>query len=147
MYVSTVNSQKRICIQIKKHQKTPHTATIAIHKMEIKYKNLENKKIHLNNIKKDCKINTSFLHLIRMNTKLTLKLDKNIIEKAKEYASLRNLSLSKIVEEYFQKLTVEEEFKQKLSPKVRKLSGILKGKDLNYKSELENSLRKKYLNK
>ena len=82
-----------------------------------------------------------------MNTKLTLKLDKNTIEKAKEYASLRNLSLSKLVEVYFQKLTVEEEFKQKLSPKVRKLSGILKGKDLNYKSELENSLRKKYLNK
>ena len=82
-----------------------------------------------------------------MNTKLTLKLDKNILEKAKEYASLRNLSLSKLVEEYFQKLIAKEEFKQKLSPKVRKLSGILKGKDLNYKSELENSLRKKYLNK
>ena len=82
-----------------------------------------------------------------MNTKLTLKLDKNIIEKAKEYASLRNLSLSKLVEVYFQKLIIKEEFKQKLSPRVRKLSGILKGKDLNYKSELENSLRKKYLNK
>ena len=81
-----------------------------------------------------------------MNTKLTLKLDKNIIEKAKEYASLRNLSLSKLVEVYFQKLIAKEEFKQKLSPTVRKLSGILKGKDLNYKSELENSLRRKYLN-
>ncbi len=81
-----------------------------------------------------------------MNTKLTLKLDKNTIEKAKEYASLRNLSLSKLVEVYFQKLIIKEEFKQKLSPKVRKLSGILKGKDLNYKSELENSLRRKYLN-
>ena len=82
-----------------------------------------------------------------MNTKLTLKLDKNTIEKAKEYASLRNLSLSKLVEVYFQKLIIKEEFKQKLSPRVRKLSGILKGKDLNYKSELENSLRRKYLNK
>ena len=82
-----------------------------------------------------------------MNTKLTLKLDKNTIEKAKEYASLRNLSLSKLVEVYFQKLIAKEEFKQKLYPRVRKLSGILKGKDLNYKSELENSLRRKYLNK
>jgi hypothetical protein len=81
-----------------------------------------------------------------MNTKLTLKLDKNTIEKAKEYASLRDMSLSKLVEVYFQKLIIKEEFKQKLSPKVRKLSGILKGKDLNYKSELENSLRRKYLN-
>jgi hypothetical protein len=80
-----------------------------------------------------------------MNVKLTLKLDKNIVEKAKEYASLRNLSLSKLVEEYFQKLTTEEEFKQNLSPKVRKLSGILKQKDINYKSEVENSLRRKYL--
>jgi antitoxin component of RelBE/YafQ-DinJ toxin-antitoxin module len=81
-----------------------------------------------------------------MNSKLTLKLDKNILKKAKEYASLRNLSLSKLVEVYFQKLIIKEEFKQKLSPRVRKLSGILKGKDLNYKSELEDSLRRKYLN-
>ncbi len=56
------------------------------------------------------------------------------------------MSLSKLVEVYFQKLIAKEEFKQKLSPTVRKLSGILKGKDLNYKSELENSLRRKYLN-
>jgi hypothetical protein len=82
-----------------------------------------------------------------MDTKLTLKLDKHIIERAKEYAALRNLSLSRLVEEYFQKLTTEEEFKQKLSPKIRKLSGILKGKDLHYKSDVESILRKKHLDK
>jgi hypothetical protein len=63
-----------------------------------------------------------------MNTKLTLKLDKNILEKAKEYASLRNLSLSKLVEEYFQKLTVKEEFKQKLSPNSQKIKWYPKRK-------------------
>jgi hypothetical protein len=47
------------------------------------------------------------------------------------------MSLSILFEEYFQELIVKEEFKQKLSLKVRKLSGILKGKDLYYKSELE----------
>ncbi|MHA3789290.1 DUF6364 family protein [Flavobacterium hauense] len=43
-----------------------------------------------------------------MDTKLTLKLDKDIIEKAKVYASTTNRSLSSIVESYFQSLTSEK---------------------------------------
>lgn len=82
-----------------------------------------------------------------MDVKLTLKLDKGIIDKAKEYASLRNQSLSRLVEEYFQKLTAEEKFKENLSPKVRKLSGILKSGGLDYKSEMEAILKEKYLKK
>ena len=82
-----------------------------------------------------------------MDVKLTLKLDKGIIDKAKEYASLRNQSLSRLVEEYFQKLTAEEKFKENLSPKVRKLSGILKSGRLDYKSEMEVILKEKYLKK
>lgn len=82
-----------------------------------------------------------------MNTKLTLRLDKNIIERAKEFASSRNQSLSQLVEDYFQNLTLENDFKEKLSPKVRRLSGIMKSKNINYKSELESLLKEKYLNK
>lgn len=36
-----------------------------------------------------------------MTNKLTLKLDKNIIEQAKQYAKLKNTSLSELVENYF----------------------------------------------
>lgn len=43
-----------------------------------------------------------------MDTKLTLKLDKEIIEKAKSYASKTNRSLSSIVESYFQSLTSDK---------------------------------------
>ncbi len=82
-----------------------------------------------------------------MDVKLTLKLDKGIIEKAKEYASLHNQSLSGLVEEYFQRLTNDEKFKKNLSPKVRKLSGILKSGQLDYKSEIEIILKEKYLKK
>jgi dsDNA-specific endonuclease/ATPase MutS2 len=35
-----------------------------------------------------------------MDTKLTLKLDQEIIEKAKHYASEKKLSLSRIIENY-----------------------------------------------
>ncbi|MCH8524654.1 MAG: DUF6364 family protein [Balneolales bacterium] len=40
-----------------------------------------------------------------MDTKLTLKLDKDVIEKAKVYASSQNRSLSGIVESYLRTLT------------------------------------------
>jgi hypothetical protein len=40
----------------------------------------------------------------------------------------------------------EENFKQTLSPNVRKISGILKNKKVNYKEDVSNYLSKKYLN-
>ena len=40
-----------------------------------------------------------------MDTKLTLKLDKKVIEKAKAYAASNKSSLSRIVEAYLQSLT------------------------------------------
>jgi hypothetical protein len=39
-----------------------------------------------------------------MDTKLTLKLNKDVIEKAKEYAATQNRSLSGIVESYLKNL-------------------------------------------
>ena len=54
-----------------------------------------------------------------MDTKLTLKLNKEIIEKAKKYASEQKLSLSRIVEFYLQSLTKEaEEDEFEISPFV-----------------------------
>ncbi len=82
-----------------------------------------------------------------MDVKLTLKLDKSTIERAKQYANAHNESLSGLVEKYFLEITSQKNFKQTLSPKVRKLSGILKGKDIQYKKEITNYLLDKYLKK
>jgi len=43
-----------------------------------------------------------------MDTKLTLKLDKVVIERAKEYATSHNRSLSRIIEFYLQSLIKED---------------------------------------
>lgn len=40
-----------------------------------------------------------------MNTKLTLNLNKNVIEQAKNYAKDNRVSLSKLIENYLNSLT------------------------------------------
>jgi len=40
-----------------------------------------------------------------MDTKLTLKLDKEVINRAKRYAESKRISLSKLIESYLQLLT------------------------------------------
>ena len=72
-----------------------------------------------------------------MNTKLTLTLEKDIIEHAKKYARDKGQSLSELVENYFKLLTENKsnETEIKLSPKVERLKGILKvDKDFDYKN-------------
>lgn len=62
-----------------------------------------------------------------MDTKLTLKLNSNSITKAKQYSSMHNISVSSMVEKFFDGLTVnsfkKEEFKY--SSIVTELSGII----------------------
>jgi hypothetical protein len=62
----------------------------------------------------------------KMDVKLTLKLDKDIIEQAKRYAQRKNANLSNMVENYFKSL-VDEEKKTRVeySPLVKELSGII----------------------
>ncbi len=62
-----------------------------------------------------------------MNTKLTLTIDKELIEIAKKYAKENGQSLSELVENYFKFVTVQRNKIQgkQLSPKVRKLRGII----------------------
>lgn len=82
-----------------------------------------------------------------MNTKLTLTIEKETIEIAKEYAKEKGLSLSEIVENYFKFVTVgRNKVKGKqLSPKVKKLRGIIKTEDeIDYKQILTEELSKKY---
>ncbi len=60
-----------------------------------------------------------------MDSKLTLKLKGEVIEKAKDYAKVRRTSISKLVENYLQKITNEPESKNKITPLVKSLSGII----------------------
>jgi hypothetical protein len=81
-----------------------------------------------------------------MNTKLTLTIEKSVIEKAKKYASEKGRSLSDIIENYLKVITKEEEKKDiKLTPLVKSLKGSFKApKNFDYKSELSKNLAKKY---
>jgi replicative DNA helicase len=78
-----------------------------------------------------------------MNTKLTLKLNQEIIERAKEYASNKKMSLSRIVEAYLQSLTSNDDTAEfEISPFVKSIStGIEIPANLDYKKE-----RTDYLN-
>ena len=83
-----------------------------------------------------------------MNTKLTLTIEREIIERAKIYAKEKNRSLSDIIENYLKILTREERKQKsaKLSPVVKSLKGSFKmPKNMDYKKELGNRLEEKYL--
>lgn len=80
-----------------------------------------------------------------MDTKLTLKLDEDIIEKAKEYAKAKKTSLSVLIENYLQKITSEKKTKKNITPLVKSLSGIVKlPKDHDPKKEYSDYLSNKY---
>ena len=82
-----------------------------------------------------------------MNTKLTLVLDKSIIDRAKSYASTKKTSLSKLIESYLDRVTAEEKSEAEISPLVKSLSGVISiPENLDYKEEYANHLAKKYLN-
>jgi len=79
-----------------------------------------------------------------METKLTLKLDKNTIDQAKIYAKRNNISLSKMVEKYFKSLT-EEKTSKKNSKLVDELSRIISlNKEIDNKDEKLSYLLEKY---
>lgn len=81
-----------------------------------------------------------------MDTKLTLKLDQEIIEKAKHYASEKKISLSRIVENYLNSLTSDKENNDiQISPFVKSLSsGIEIPADYDYKKDRADYLEHKY---
>lgn len=62
-----------------------------------------------------------------MDSKLTLKLDENVIERAKKYAAEKKLSLSRLIENYLDALTNEEFNNLEISPFVK---SITNGKQL-----------------
>lgn len=60
-----------------------------------------------------------------MNSKLTLSIDKEIIEEAKTYAKTKRVSLSKLIENYLNSLSHESKNSDTVSPLVQSLTGII----------------------
>jgi hypothetical protein len=79
-----------------------------------------------------------------MRAKLTLKIDKSTIEKAKEYARKKDTSLSKMIENYLQALTNKQEEDDEISPLVKSLTGVIKPIDFDYKKNYSGYLADKY---
>lgn len=80
-----------------------------------------------------------------MTTKLTLSLDKAIIERAKVYARDHNVSLSYLVENYLLRILSElPDEKAKGGSIVRQLTGIVKLEEEDYRDSYIDFQRKKH---
>ncbi len=80
-----------------------------------------------------------------MKTKLTLSIDKEVVEKAKKYADMANQSISEIVERYLKTVTEKGDTTSGISERVKSLAGkfnLPEGKD--DKEILIGALAKKY---
>ena len=72
-----------------------------------------------------------------MTTKLTLTIEQGIIKIAKTYAHKQGRSLSDLVENYLKALVQNNSKMEEISPKVKKLMGVIKlPKDFDYKKVL-----------
>ena len=82
-----------------------------------------------------------------MATKLTLTMDNNTIETAKQYAKKNKISLSKLVEFYFKSLSsVSENYIESIPPITKELSGIARISTTKSDKELlKDALNKKFL--
>jgi len=83
-----------------------------------------------------------------MDTKLTLRLNDNVIERAKIYARSHKISLSKMIESYLHSITTQNEDEKKkvsITPLVESLSGVIDlPADFDYKKEYRSYLDEKY---
>ncbi len=79
-----------------------------------------------------------------MNTKLTLNLDKNIIDEAKSYAKKNQVSLSKLIENYLNSLVRTSNKKTtRISPLVESLTGIISS-EIDERKSYRDYLSEKY---
>ena len=81
-----------------------------------------------------------------METKLTLRLNKRVIDRAKDYAHLHEVSLSKMIESYLDSVTEDKSGKSvEITPFVKSLSGIAKqNPSFDFKKEYTKFLTEKY---
>lgn len=80
-----------------------------------------------------------------MNAKLTLSLDRDIIEQAKEFARSQHKSLSKLIEGYLRQVAHPDDAVTSATPLVAKLSGVIDARKLgDNKSDYADYLADKY---
>jgi len=80
-----------------------------------------------------------------MDTKLTIKLNKDVISRAKKYAKHRRTSLSRMIESFLDSVTKNEPDDIEITPLVKSLSGVITlTEDFDYKKERTDFLIKKY---
>ncbi|MBV6643573.1 MAG: hypothetical protein KI791_22830 [Cyclobacteriaceae bacterium] len=80
-----------------------------------------------------------------MDTKLTLNLDKAVIDKAKAYAKSQKVSLSRLIESYLASITSKETKESEITPLVESLRGVIKlDKDFDIKESYTDYLMEKY---
>lgn len=81
-----------------------------------------------------------------MTTKLTLTVEKDVIERAKSYAKRTGRSLSDLIEKYLENITQEEKRDKELSPRLKKIVGSVKlPKNFNEEKALRAYFEKKHL--
>lgn len=78
-----------------------------------------------------------------MKTKLTLNLDKEIINEAKIYAKSHSVSLSKLIENYLNSITQKSKEKSSVSALVESLTGIIPN-DYEGRDDYRNYIDKKF---
>jgi TusA-related sulfurtransferase len=81
-----------------------------------------------------------------METKLTLRLKKKVIDQAKKYANDHETSLSKLIENYLSAITNESGSVERISPLVQSLSGVIEiSENEDTKGKYQEHIKEKYL--
>jgi hypothetical protein len=80
-----------------------------------------------------------------MVTKLTLRIDEELIARAKTYAKRSGKSVSRLVADFFTLLTQgEEKQSKKITPKVKSLHGLLRDAAMDFE-DYKKHIEQKYL--
>jgi len=80
-----------------------------------------------------------------METKLTIRLNESVIERAKIYARSHKISLSKMIESYLDSITKDKKLDIEITPLVESLSGVIDlPADYDYKKDYTDYLIEKY---
>jgi len=80
-----------------------------------------------------------------MQTKLTLSIEKSVVDKAKEFSQRHHKSLSKLIESYLRQVSRSAPDRDDITPLVSELSGVISTKKTpGYKEEYADYLVKKY---
>lgn len=71
-----------------------------------------------------------------METRLTIRLKKEVIERAKDFAQNHKISLSKMVESYLESFTEQKKDEIEITPLVESLSGVIHlAEDFDFKKD------------